>query len=1019
MSLAKLVVHLQANYKSLTSGLKGAQQQIVTFASHLRESFQVITDLQNSNNEMERIGQLPAKNAEIMNLRLVAMGNTLRKLEEQYNSYVASFQAKVISIELRKQAEKAEQIRKLWRGNRSELVRYTDTAKAATREMQQMASVPQRSQSSGMIVSRQQGEQRGGSSLPVLAATVVQIKAVSGLQKAFVTVKQSLTQVKSTMSVMAQSSTVAATAMDRFRLAALAPKTDPSLNVLKNGVEKVGNAAAETINKLRGMADAAIEGIPDTLGQIASSGAQVSAELDKTSATMSKHISRGQTMSRGLKLLSVVFPFAAKAIAPLKQNIDAATAAAERGAQKVESASAIVNSGANKARNAQFVLTGTFQKLGGSADMFARGQYHAMLPARLLKREIEGSMRVVRAATTIWNVATHPVHKLSLAISHSKNEFSTFRATLPPLTGGLQLGARAYRAFAHATYLTSTAMRPLAPLGRMLAPVLTAVGRGTMTAAKSLLTLKGQAQLAATAMNTTTATARRLASAVASVASPSRAASAGMSGMMSTGRMLKAGVAGLAVGMIAMGTNTALGVEKSQAVFGTLLHDMQQGKAVVASLQQTKAAAFFDNDELQRSAALLYKSGVSTVDLAARTDQFAKVAAGASVDIGMLADRYMQGFQKGSFGLGQINDMATEGVAIYAGLEAATGQSGAALQKMIADGQIGIPEMDAALAHLTEGQGLYANSLENLANTTAGKMASIKNNVSQALGQVMGVALEVLSPFASALVTLSEQLKAAFTSFRGPIMFAAAAGAWFFRNIVDLAKFSFAVMALTAVTAFEDIGHWFTATMPAYLSWFADNWANIFTDIYTGTMTVFSNLTSNIANAMSQIWDFIASGGTTDLAFTWTPLLDGFKSTVSQLPDVPDRAMSQLEQSLSSQAQTLGTNLANDFDKSFEAAVATAQPAVELKAATAGKMPGGEDGAKDPAKAQQQDNAPLIKGSKEAATAIFAAMRQKENVAAKIAQQQLAEQKKQRAAAEALNTRLAGSQGIMVLDSLG
>jgi hypothetical protein len=279
--------------------------------------------------------------------------------------------------------------------------------------------------------------------------------------------------------------------------------------------------------------------------------------------------------------------------------------------------------------------------------------------------------------------------------------------------------------------------------------------------------------------------------------------------------------------------------------------------------------------------------------------------------------------------------LAERGIDIYGGLTAATGKSGEELRKMISDGKIGITEMDASLAHLTEGNGIYAGSLDAMAGTTAGKFATLKNNITQALGGVMGIALTALQPFGTALVTMSEQMKATFEGFRGPLIYASTAVAWMFGNFINISKFAFASFGLFSVTAFNDFIYFFTTTIPAYLTWFGDNWKQVFMDAGNLIVTVFKNIGLNIGNAMKAIWNFISSGGTAELQFAFVPLLDGFKATVSELPNVPERAMTQLEQNLTAQTEALGGQLANSFDDMLsEAQSQVEQQVPEIKDAT-------------------------------------------------------------------------------------
>jgi hypothetical protein len=220
---------------------------------------------------------------------------------------------------------------------------------------------------------------------------------------------------------------------------------------------------------------------------------------------------------------------------------------------------------------------------------------------------------------------------------------------------------------------------------------------------------------------------------------------------------------------------------------------------------------------------------------------------------------------------------------------------------------------------------------------------------------------------------------------------------WFFTNLWPITQFAFNAIALGAVTMFNDIAYWLTDTMPAYAGWFADNFVNIFTDMASATGTIIMNMGTNIKNNMSAIWDWIKSGGTESLALSWVPLLDGFKSTLSELPNVPERAMTELEQSMQAHSETLGTQLADSFDAlNVEAqASLTAKPpempaiSPDLKSGGTGQGAEGDtagEGAKGSGRTNFMVDS-LDRGSQGALNAIFAGRD-------KLGNQQLSEQKK-------------------------
>jgi len=213
---------------------------------------------------------------------------------------------------------------------------------------------------------------------------------------------------------------------------------------------------------------------------------------------------------------------------------------------------------------------------------------------------------------------------------------------------------------------------------------------------------------------------------------------------------------------------------------------------------------------------------------------------------------------------------------------------------------------------------------------------------------------------------------------------------------------AFELAGTSAVLSVVQLGaamaHLFTATLPAYLSWFGNNWQNLFTDLFWFTETIFSNIVDNVGAAMVALWDYIASGGTEPLELAWQPLKDSFISTVESLPQVAERIPGELEKSLTEMVSGLKTKLATDMTTTLDALQTATEkkpitprveiPEQEIKATvTDTKMSG--------VQALQQ-------GSSAAISAIFSAMRTQDKEAEMLAiqQQQLAIQQQQLAALE-------------------
>ncbi len=67
------------------------------------------------------------------------------------------------------------------------------------------------------------------------------------------------------------------------------------------------------------------------------------------------------------------------------------------------------------------------------------------------------------------------------------------------------------------------------------------------------------------------------------------------------------------------------------------------------------------------------------------------------------------------------------------------------------------------------------------------------------------------------------------------------------------------------------------------LIWFAHNWQDVFTDIWTGTVTIVSNLVTNLKELWTAFWHWVRTG---EWTFEWTPLLEGFRSAIREWPEL-------------------------------------------------------------------------------------------------------------------------------------
>jgi tape measure domain-containing protein len=132
------------------------------------------------------------------------------------------------------------------------------------------------------------------------------------------------------------------------------------------------------------------------------------------------------------------------------------------------------------------------------------------------------------------------------------------------------------------------------------------------------------------------------------------------------------------------------------------------------------------------------------------------------------------------------------------------------------------------------------------------------------------------------------------------------------RTVVDIV-FSKALLGI--VTFANQTVYFFTDVIPGVATWFANNWRDIFTTVANFTATVFSNIANNIVKVISNIPGLIS--GSVSFSDLWTPLTDGFESSIKEMPAIAEREVGAFEASLSQQV----TDLENKFGDGLAAKI--------------------------------------------------------------------------------------------------
>jgi hypothetical protein len=96
------------------------------------------------------------------------------------------------------------------------------------------------------------------------------------------------------------------------------------------------------------------------------------------------------------------------------------------------------------------------------------------------------------------------------------------------------------------------------------------------------------------------------------------------------------------------------------------------------------------------------------------------------------------------------------------------------------------------------------------------------------------------------------------------------------------------------LTNIQEMFAWVMGAIGQYGEWFANNWTAVIHDALNAVWTIFQNVFTNIKNLVGAAWEYITNpaGG---FHFEFTPILDGFKATMEQLPEIAGPVLSDVQ----------------------------------------------------------------------------------------------------------------------------
>ena len=288
-------------------------------------------------------------------------------------------------------------------------------------------------------------------------------------------------------------------------------------------------------------------------------------------------------------------------------------------------------------------------------------------------------------------------------------------------------------------------------------------------------------------------------------------------------------------------------------------------------------------------------------------------------------------------GLALLKNEANDSIGIteklasaYAGLSRVIGQ---ALQPVFDFVRVSMRQFVEAI---TATVGPVVDELSNSFGSLA-PVFQIAGEAMRAVGVVIGVVINTIIRVASAMVSgLASAFGAsadvagsfidAIRSVAEGVIFGITAIEVAFTNIPTIIDFA-VTEALLFLEGFRaDIEQTLTVAIPAYASWFAENFTSLLGDAFNAVAVAFANLAIKMTTIGQSLIDYLKSGmteGALDLGLAVSDalsgsLLQGFEAQTAALPDIAERAQTATEKMLAERSGRIAGNLTEQFNQTYQ-----------------------------------------------------------------------------------------------------
>lgn len=419
-------------------------------------------------------------------------------------------------------------------------------------------------------------------------------------------------------------------------------------------------------------------------------------------------------------------------------------------------------------------------------------------------------------------------------------------------------------------------------------------------------------------------------------------------------------LAGLGVGAGIGGLiKMAADAESTAISFEVLLGSATAAERMIRELNDFARQTPFDFPGVSSAAKTMLSFGVASEDVMNDLRVISDIAQGDAQKLGSLALVFGQIASAGRLTGQDLLQLVNAGFNPLQTISEKTGQSVSSLRDKMSDGLISFDMVREAFRSATSEGGRFYQMNEKQSKTLKGLWANLgegiglqlrnigqgiidafqlKNVLSSTVeatdrfGEAFSSVMETLVPSVSRFVTsVSDAFSGLWDSVSGgasivDVMIDAlkTAGEWS-QWLYDTASFVvdnwsllWGILIEETVLFFsnlqERIRTWGVNAVEI-AQWFGRNWYDIVMTTIDAILTMFINLGTNIRTLWKEVVDFIWSMGDDPIEFNFTPMLDGFRSTISEMPELTEAAVQESTGYLDAMRSQLAENAQIHFDR--------------------------------------------------------------------------------------------------------